>query len=294
MPEWLTQFDFRSLLANERVWSAARALMVVLVGLILVRVISTAVGRTAQARIGRQEAMIARRLVTWVLGGLVLVTALNQLGFNLGVLLGAAGVLTVAVGFASQTSASNLISGLFLMVERPFVVGDVIRIDDFTGEVLSVDLLSVKLRTFDNLFVRVPNEEIIKKSFVNLTHFPIRRVDLLIGVAYKEDLGRVQAILDRVAHENPLCMTEPAPLFVFLSYGDSALQFQYSVWAARQNFLELRNSMYLGIKEAFDREGIEIPFPHRTLYTGSVTDPLPIRMVTDPREGERAKEAEST
>ena len=294
MPEWITQLDVEALFANERVWSVLRALTVVGLGLIAVRLLSTAVGRTVQSRIGRQEAMIARRLVTWVLGALVLVTALNQLGFNLGVLLGAAGVLTVAVGFASQTSASNLISGLFLMVERPFVVGDVIRINDFTGEVLSVDLLSVKLRTFENLFVRVPNEEIIKTSFVNLTHFPIRRVDLQIGVAYKEDLGRVQAILDRVAHENPVCMTEPAPLFIFLGYGDSALQFQYSVWAARQNFLELRNSMYLGIKEAFDREGIEIPFPHRTLYTGSVTDPLPIRVVTDPREGERAKEAESS
>lgn len=294
MPEWFTQFDFEAFFVNERVWGILRALVVVVLGLIAVRLLASATGRAVQARLGRQEAMIARRLVTWVLGGLVAFTALNQLGFNLSVLLGAAGVLTVAVGFASQTSASNLISGLFLMVERPFVVGDVIRLDEFTGEVLSVDLLSVKLRTFDNLFVRVPNEEIIKKSFVNLTHFPIRRVDLLIGVAYKENLGHVQAVLDQVADENPLCMTEPAPLFIFTSYGDSALQFQYSVWAARENFLELRNTMYAEIKAAFDREGIEIPFPHRSLYAGSATEPLPIRVVNDPRDVRSAKEAEGS
>jgi small-conductance mechanosensitive channel len=291
MAEWFSQFSLSSFLMSDRVWSVTRALLVLVLGMVAVRVLAAAVARTVQARLGRQEAMIARRLVAWVLGGLVFVTALHQLGFNLGVLLGAAGVFTVAIGFASQTSASNLISGLFLMVERPFVVGSVVKIDEITGEVLSIDLLSVKLRTFDNLFVRVPNEEIIKKKIINLTHFPIRRLDLMIGVAYKEDLERVKTVLDRVADENPLCLTEPAPLFIFLKYGDSALEFQYSVWATRENFLPLRNSMHLRIKEAFDREGIEIPFPHRSLYTGSVTEPLPIRIVD---ERKNAKEAQSS
>ncbi|RXM22074.1 mechanosensitive ion channel, partial [Citrobacter sp. AAK_AS5] len=91
---------------------------------------------------------------------------------------------------------SNLISGLFLVMERPFVVGDVITVDDVTGEVLTIDMLSTKLRTFDNLYVRMPNETIIKSRVTNLTHFPIRRIDLRLGVAYREDLARVRAVLD--------------------------------------------------------------------------------------------------
>jgi small-conductance mechanosensitive channel len=193
--------------------------------------------------------------------------------------LGAAGILTVAIGFASQTSASNLISGLFVIAERPFVVGDVIRIEGTTGEVLSVDLLSVKIRTFDNLYVRIPNESIIKSQITNLTHFPIRRLDMQIGVAYKEDLERVRRIVFDVADKNPDCLEEPPPLYIFQEYGDSALAFQFSVWAKRENFLELKNSMHLDIKSAFDEQGIEIPFPHRSLYSGALTDPFPVRIV---------------
>ena len=79
-----------------------------------------------------------------------------------------------------------------------------------------------------------------------------------------------------VADKNVLCLDEPKPLFIFLGYGDSALNIQLSVWAKRENFLDLRNSIYEEIKEAFDANGIEIPFPHITLYTGSVTDPFPV------------------
>jgi small-conductance mechanosensitive channel len=225
-------------------------------------------------------------ITPWCSGGwpfisslaLFVASALRELGFSLGVLLGAAGVLSVAIGFASQTSASNLISGLFLIGERPFGAGDVIKVGDTTGEVLSVDLLSVKLRTFDNLFVRIPNETLIKSEVTTLTRFPIRRFDLMVGVAYKEDIERVRAVLMEVAERNALCLDEPKPLFIFNGFGDSSLNIQFSVWAKRENFLDLRNSMQIEIKKAFDAEDIEIPFPHVTLYTGSVTDPFPVRL----------------
>jgi small-conductance mechanosensitive channel len=119
----------------------------------------------------------------------------------------------------------------------------------------------VKLRTFDNLFVRIPNETLIKSQVTTLTRFPIRRLDLSLGVAYKENVERVRQVLMAVAERNPLCMDEPQPLFIFLGFGDSALTLQFSVWATRQNFLALRNSITAEIKAAFDEAGIEIPFP---------------------------------
>jgi small-conductance mechanosensitive channel len=82
-----------------------------------------------------------------------------------------------------------------------------------------------------------------------------------------------------VADKNPLSLEEPPPLYIFQGYGDSALTFQFSVWAKRENFLALKNSMYLEIKSAFDEHGVEIPFPHRTLYTGDVTAPFPVKIV---------------
>lgn len=150
------------------------------------------------------------------------------------------------------------------------------------GEVLSIDLLSVKLRTFDNLFVRIPNESLIKSQVTNMTRFPIRRFDLLVGVAYKKDIGKVREILRQVAKNNPLCLEDPEPLFVFNGFGDSALNIPFSVWAKRENFLKLRNTLQEEIKNAFDQAGVEIPFPHRSLYAGSDTTPFPIRIVSEP------------
>jgi small-conductance mechanosensitive channel len=157
----------------------------------------------------------------------------------------------------------------------------VIRVGSTTGEVLSVDLLSVKLRTFDNLFVRIPNETMIKAEIVNLQRFPIRRYDLQVGVAYREDMRAVREALTAVAEENPLCLEEPAPLILFQGYGESSLNFQFSVWASQENFLTVRNMIPTEVKEAFDERGIEIPFPQRTLVPSSDGQPFPIRMVED-------------
>ena len=118
--------------------------LVLIVGLILARILRRTVDRFLVDRLTPQYAMIVSRAVHYLVVGLVVAVALHQAGLNLSILLGAAGVLTVALGFASQTSASNLISGLFLMAEAPFQVGDVIRVGTTTGEVRSVDLLSVQ------------------------------------------------------------------------------------------------------------------------------------------------------
>ncbi|MDU0355214.1 mechanosensitive ion channel family protein [Paraglaciecola aquimarina] len=206
---------------------------------------------------------------------------MKELGFDLSVVLGAAGIFSVAIGFASQTSASNLISGLFLMMERPFSIGDVIRVDSTTGEVISIDLLSVKIRTFDNLFVRIPNESMIKTQVTTLTKFPIRRADLQIGIAYKEDIETVKEILMAIATKNTLCLDEPSPLFILLGFGSSSVDIQFSVWAKRENFLTLKNTMYQEIKKTFDQQDIEIPFPHISLYSGEASKPISVVMDND-------------
>jgi small-conductance mechanosensitive channel len=236
------------------------------------------VRRAIGAHTSPQSEMLARRLAGYAIYAVAVFWILGELGVKLSVLLGAAGILTVALGFASQTSASNIISGLFLLGERPFVVGDTIKVGDTTGEVIAVDLMSIKLRTFDNLYVRIPNETVIKSQVTNLTHFPIRRLDLPISVAYKEDLERVRQVLLEVADQNPLCLDEPAPLVIFLGYGESGLNLQFSLWGAARNVLELRNSIAEQVKRAFDAAGIEMPYPHRVLLAGR---PFAVRVVAD-------------
>ncbi len=269
----------QALATNPHALAILRACAMLALGFALARLGSATLARVFAVHLDTHRTMLMRRGAYLTILMLFLVSALHQLGFNFGVLLGAAGIVSVAIGFASQTSASNVISGLFLIGEQPFRVGDVIRIGDTTGEVLSIDLLSVKLRTFDNLFVRLPNEQLIKSQVTTLTRFPIRRYDLQIGVAYKEDLATVSKLLMDVAERNPACLEEPKPLFIFQGFSDSALSIQFSVWASRENYLLLRNTMSEQIKSAFDQAGIEIPFPHRSLYAGSATEPFPVRII---------------
>lgn len=264
---------------QETVVQWSRAALVLIIGLFIARLLARGLYQITFKLMGIDTATMLRRFSFYGFSLIVFMAALSELGFSLSIVLGAAGILTVAIGFASQTSASNLISGVFLVAEKSFKLGDVIKIGDITGEVLSIDLLSVKLRQYDNIFVRVPNETLIKSNISNLSRFPIRRLDLQIGVAYKEDIGRVRELLLKISDDYPLCLDQPTPLVIFQGFGDSALNLQFSVWATRENFLALRNDLPEAIKRAFDSEGVEIPFPHRTLYVGSQTEPFPVKIV---------------
>ncbi len=267
---------------NQQILVWIKAVLILLGGLLFVRLIANALFRAIDGIMEVTAARTLKRIVVWGLSAVVVLASLHQLGFNLGVLLGAAGVLSVALGFASQTSASNLVSGLFLVLEKSFGIGDMIRVGGTTGEVLSIDLLSVKLRTFDNLFVRIPNETLIKTEITNFSRFPIRRYDLKVGIAYKEDLERVHDLLIEVADAYQFSLDHPRPLVIFQGFGESSIDLQFSIWTASSNYLQTRNEMPARVKQAFDAAGIEIPFPHRTLYTGSETTAFPVQLEPAP------------
>lgn len=250
--------------ADERAQAVLRAVGILLVGWVVARVVGRRIVGAAVDG-GGQSRLLLRRVMSGLILGISVAWALSELGLNLGVVLGAAGVLTVAVGFAAQTAVSNLISGLFLMFEHPFKTGDLININGRIGEVIVVDLLSTKLRTLDNLYVRIPNESLLKAEVTNLTYYPIRRYDMMLGVAYGTDLNRAREVLLEAATRSQLCLEEPAPLIIFQGFGESALDIQFSVWATRENYLEMRNQIHEAVRSAFADSGIVIPFPQRTL-----------------------------
>ena len=275
-PDPVTQFSLTGFLANPA--PLVRAALLVFVGMPVAWGFSRWVRAYVTRLYNPQKGLIFGKLVFWPIALVLAVSVLRELGFSLAPLLGAAGIMGVALGFASQTSVSNIISGFFLLAEEPFMVGDVINVGDVTGVVLTIDMLSVKIRTFDNKMVRIPNETLVKAQFTNVTRFPIRRVDVPVGVAYKEDIGRVRAVLLEVAEANPNVLMEPQPQVMFTGYGSSSIDFTFAVWAKKESWLAVKNSITEEVKLRLDAEGIEIPFPHVSLYTGSVTEPFPIRI----------------
>jgi len=273
--------DWSKLITRETLLTVIRIILLVAVGFPLLLFVSSLAGRAAKKRFTAQTSMLIRKAIFYFGSILIIMTVLYQMEFKLTAILGAAGIAGIAIGFASQTSISNIISGLFLISEKPFAVGDLIQIGDTKGIVLSIDLLSVKLRTFDNQYIRIPNETLIKNQVTNVTRFPIRRLDIKLGVAYKEDLSKVREVLLDIAEKNPYCLDEPEPIVHLVNFGDSALELLFAVWCVKTDYLELSAKIMQEIKERFDAEGIEIPFPHRTLYAGAATEPFPVRVVSD-------------
>lgn len=271
--------NFSEIFNFENIDRVIRVTVLVIVGVLLIQGTAFIVKRSIAQRLSKQSKMIINRIIVYSGYLLLILMVLRELKFDVTALFGAAGVVGLIIGVASQTSIGNIISGFFLVSEKSFELGDIVRIGDKQGVVYSIDLLSIKIRTFDNLMLRIPNQTVISNELINVTRFPIRRLDLTIGVAYKEDLRKVFRILEEVARQNPLCLEEPEPVIMIQEYGASSIDFFFAVWFEKQNFRDVKNSILIEVKEAFDREGIEIPFPHLSIYTGEATKNFPVELV---------------
>lgn len=259
----------RSFVTEEKIFRLISAIVIMAVGLFLSRRADGLVARLRQLDITQRT--LFTKIAKYGVLTIAVAAALSQLGFDLKVILGAAGILTVAIGFAAQTSASNLISGLFLMVEKPFVVGDVIEVAGTKGEVMAIDLLSCKIRLFSNLMVRIPNETMVKSSITNQSYFPIRRFDISVGVGYNSNIREVRDLMMAAANAHPLCLNEPEPAFSFESFGDSSMNVLFQAWTMKDSVVRVQTDLFIEIKESFDKAGIEIPYPTRTLITQGPT-----------------------
>ena len=262
----------------ETLFQLIRIAAIILAGYLIARILDIVIRRTITRNASDQSKALFHKTIMY--GAWILITflVLSELGVKLSALLGAAGVLGIAVGIASQKSLGNIISGFFLVSDKTFEVGDVITIGTKTGVVHSLDLLSIKLRTFDNTLIRIPNDSIISTEITNITRFPIRRMDFTLNVAYKEKLSRVKELLLEIARSNPLCLDEPEPFFLYKEFGSSGVELLFAVWFEKSNYVDVKNSVFEEIKQRFDNEGIEIPFPHVSLYAGSDSQPLAVRL----------------
>jgi small-conductance mechanosensitive channel len=268
-------FDWTKYFNTETFEKTIRIIIILIVGIIIIYAIGTIVKKLLPQKLSQQRKMLVNRFVRYT-GIIILFSVIiSELSINLAAIFGAAGVIGIFVGVASQTSIGNIVSGFFLVSEKSFEIGDLIRIGDKTGVVYSIDLLSIKIKTFDNLLLRIPNQTVISSELTNVTRFPIRRLDFDINVAYKEDLEKVKQILMRVAKRNPLCLDEPEPIIVFKTFGPSGINILLGVWFEKANYLKVKNSVFQEVKTAFEAEGIEIPFPHVSIYTGEATKPFP-------------------
>lgn len=265
LPDSLQTF-FQSIGTTEFWWKAISTILTVVVILGVFRFLQMAVVRTASKKFPEAKVFLARKIVKYAGYSIAAAILLKAVGINITALLGAAGIAGIAIGFAAQTSVSNLISGVFLISEKPFEMGDVIQTGDITGTVLSIDLLSIKIQTFDNRFVRIPNETIIKTNVINLTKFPIRRMDIRFQVSYNADIEKVIDTCAKIAQRNRYALDNPEPLILVDSFDNSGINILFGIWFERSQLVSLKNSIIIDIQRRFAEEQIEIPYPKMDVY----------------------------
>ena len=204
--------------------------------------------------------------------GISIFTALSILKLDDAVtsLLAGAGIVGLALAFAFQDVAANFISGIFLIVRRPLKVGDIVKTKDYMGCVEDINLRDTMLRTFQGQMVIIPNKEILQNPIENFSMLGKRRMDLLVGVSYGEDLEKVREIT-LAAVKNVSVKTADEVTLFFKEFADSSITFELRIWISSPEqpvWLQGRSEAIINIKKAYDDAGITIPFPIRTLDFG--------------------------
>lgn len=207
------------------------------------------------------------------------ILALDMIGINVMPFVAGAGVAGIAIGFAAKDTLSNLIAGVLLIIDRPFEIGDRIEVwsaptgSATWGDVIDIGLRATKIRTTDHIIIIIPNNEIMKRDIVNYTSISSKiRVRIDIGIGYDADTAKAKEIICQVANSVDWIMKDPAPKVVVRNFGESSVDLQARVWIAdARKRMDTISAITDRVKEAFDREGIEIPYPKRDIMVHQVT-----------------------
>ncbi|MFP4362640.1 MAG: mechanosensitive ion channel family protein [Spirochaetia bacterium] len=240
-------------------------LVFIITGILILRILIALTQKILLKKATDQIKMLVTKTINYTGLTIIVFFVLSELGVQAATLFGAAGVVGIAVGIASQTSLSHIISGMFLISEKPFEIGDVVSVENITGIIHSIDLLSIKIRKFDNQFVRIPNERILNTNVVNITKFPIRRLDFSLRVDLQTDLPKLQKVLKKIAYENTHCLEEPEPIILFKEFEEWSISVLLGVWFEKSNYVTVKNTIFQSIQEDFKKEGIIIPKPYRII-----------------------------
>ena len=245
------------------------ALIILIAGFKLIHVLSR---RLENARLLKKTDPSARGFFMGVLGvaakAVVGVTALAVMGVPMTSIVAVIGSCGLAIGLALQGSLANIAGGFILLVFKPFAVGDYVRTGDQEGKVEEIGIYYTKLVTIDNKRITVPNAQISNATLVNFTGEPLRRVVLSFSAAYGDDISKVETAILSACAGNPKILTEPAPFARLYAHRDSALEYMLRAWCRTEDYWDVYFDLQRDVKNAFDKEGITIPFPQVDVHQG--------------------------
>lgn len=240
------------------------AISVVIV-VIIAKIVSLYLKRALSDRMERGDLDKLIKVVQIVIILLGIWFALPSFNFDVGQLLVVGGTIGLIIAFASQKIVSNIGSGIFILIERPIRIGDDIQINNISGTVNQIRILSTIVETSDGIYVRVPNEQVFTSAIINYVANPARRLGYTITIGYGENEEKVIHAIRTLLEEHPFVLVHPAPNIFVSNLGDSGLEITIYVWTPSRVSGLVKNDLLGQIKQLFDREGIEIPSPQRVV-----------------------------
>ena len=223
---------------------------------------SLARSRRASALLKSFMSKLVRRIILVV--GFVI--AMTYLEFNVGPILAIIGGASLVVAFALQDTLGNFASGILILLYRPFDVGDVIEAGGVSGKVDSMNLVSTHIKTFDNKSMIVPNNSVWGGVITNATGTSQRRVDMVFGIGYDDDIDKAQSILEEIVHSHELVLKDPEPVIQMHELADSSVNFICRPWSLTSDYWKVYWDITKQAKKRFDAEGVTIPFPQRDVH----------------------------
>ncbi len=207
-------------------------------------------------------------LVRYAVLTFTILAVLSQFGIETTSIIAVLGALGLAIGLALQGTLGHVASGVMLLLFRPFKIGDVVETGGQTGTVKAITLFTTELATPDNIQIIIPNGEVWGSAVKNYSFHDTRRVDLVMGIGYGDDIDKAISVIEQTISADDRAMTDPAPQLVVGELADSSVNIIVRVWTQSSNYWPLKFHLTKTLKERFDAEGIDIPYPQRVVHQG--------------------------
>lgn len=263
--EYLQTLDTAVLLSWG--WRIVAALLIFFIGRWVAKMVRNAVKRIMTGR-GLDEMLVGflGAILYSILLVAVIIAAVGQLGIQTTPLVAVLGAAGLAVGLALQSSLGNFASGVMLVLFRPFTKGDFVEAGGTSGTVHEVGIFTTVLNTPDNRRVIVPNGQITTDTITNYSAYDTRRIDLIIGVGYGDDLKTAREVIDKTIRGHEKVLDDPEPAILVMELADSSVNFAVRPWVKASDYWVVRSELMEQIKDALEQAGCQIPFPQRDIH----------------------------
>ena len=268
MPEYFTQLIDNIVAELPNIFTA---LVIFVASIYVAKLLSNLLKRVLERREADREVTILLATTTrWSIIVAGIITALQRF-FDVTAFLAGLGILGFTIGFALQNIMQNFVSGVILLIEQPFDVGDAVELNGYGGTVLTISLRTTEMRTFEGLIVMIPNADVLSNTITNYTRADRRRIELPVGVAYGSDPAVARQIVLEAIKNVPGFLGDPEPIVVFHTFGGSSIDMSAYFWidTSKTNPFAAKDAALELIKAALEKNGIEIPFPITTVYMQS-------------------------